>query len=190
MATYERIIDLAMPITSFEPRMDGTPLQGLGWLEVAAALAHVPAPGADLLRALYLDDARALRRTLRRLRVSLSGNPALSSAMAEALALASVQAFAMQRPCQVCNGFGSIPVAAHDEMDEDGTWTHHEKCVVECYRCEGEGLDYIDLGVVQSMLRVGPQVWEKLVAIPFLDCYEQLRQWDSQAKAILARRIR
>jgi hypothetical protein len=190
MRGYERIIDLALPITSLEPRVDGTPWRGMGWLEVAVAMASLTREGSDLLRALYLDDPRALRHTLDRLVVSLSGNPGLSISMQHAIAATSFQAFASQRPCVTCAGLGTVSIREHDEMDEDGVWTHCETAIVECPSCGGEGVDYVELRAVREMLEVGELVFENLVAVPFLDCYEQVRNWHDDAVAKLARRIR
>jgi hypothetical protein len=188
--SIERLTDLAAPIASLEPRVDGTPLRGLGWLEVAAAMAKLSGEGADLLRCLYLDDRHALARTLKRLVVRLSGSAGLSVSMQHALAAASLQAFFAMRPCQKCGGHGFIHTAEIQEMDEHGEWSTVPAVNETCAACDGQGMDHLDVGAVCALLEVGEQTWEMLVREPFQRTYRELRQLHDQSAAILSRRLR
>ncbi|NUX58684.1 hypothetical protein [Paraburkholderia youngii] len=190
MAGIDRLTDLAAPIANLEPRVDGTPLRSLGWIEVAAALAKLTDAGADLLRAVYLDDAGALARTLGRLKVSFSGTPGLSVDMREALAVATLQAYIAMRPCQHCNGRGFVHTPATQEMDDAGEWSSVPAFDTECGHCHGQGMDHIELGSVQLLLGVSEPVWEALLREPFQLAYRELRHTHEQASAILARRLR
>jgi hypothetical protein len=190
MAGIERLTDLAAPIASLEPRVDGTPLRGLGWLEVAAAMAKLPRAGADLLRCLYLDDRHALARTLKRLVVRLSGSPGLSVSLQHAVAAATLQAFMAMRPCRACGGHGFIHIAESEEMDECGVWTTVPAVNEQCAACDGQGIDHLDVAAVCALLEVGEQTWEMLLREPFQNGYRELRHLHDQASAILTRRLR
>jgi hypothetical protein len=146
-------------------------LRGLGWLEIAAAMAKLAPEGCDLLRALYLTDRHALSRTLKRLKVRLSGRAGLSQRMCEELATVTLQAFVSMRTCGICEGAGHI---------EDQT----------CPGCGGEGVDHLQPSAVRSMLGVSPEVWEALTRGPFEELYGELRMWHEQARVKLARVVR
>jgi hypothetical protein len=186
----ERLTDLTTPIASLEPRVDGTPLRGLGWLEVAAVMAKLPGAGADLMRCVYLDDRHALARTLKRLVVSVSGSPGLSVSMQHALAAAILQAFMAMRPCAHCGGHGFIHTAEIQEMNDAGEWATIPAVNEVCSTCDGQGIDHLSVGAVQSLMEVGEQVWEMLLREPFQNGYRELRHLHEQASAILTRRLR
>lgn len=190
MAGIERLTQLATPIASLEPRVDGTPLRGLGWLEVAAAMAQLTSAGADLLRALYLDDRHALARTLKRLVVSVSGSPGLSVSMQHAIAAGVLQAFIAMRPCAHCGGHGFLYTAESQEMNDAGEWSSVPAVHAACPVCAGEGMDHLSAGAARGLLEVGEQTWELLVREPFLKSYRELRHLHEQAAATLTRRLK
>lgn len=190
MAGIERLTDLAIHAASLEPRVDGTPLRGLGWLEVAASMAKLPSAGADLLRCVYLDDRHALARTLKRLVVSVSGSPGLSVSMQHVIAAAVLQAFVSMRPCAQCGGHGVIYTPETEEMDASGEWTIVPASREPCAVCEGEGMDHLGVAAVRALVGVEEQTWEMLVREPFQNEYRELRRLHDQSSAILARRLR
>ena len=180
MAGFERLTDLAIPIAGLEPRVDGTPLRGLGWLEVAAVMGKLPPDGCDLLRALYLHDRHALARTLKRLWLSLHRYSVMSDDMRRALAVAALQAFVVMRPCVGCDGAG------HIQMEFENGEVKREVCGL----CEGDGFDHLAPEAVCDMVGVGPQVWSALIAEPFGELYRELRDMHEHAKNLLERRVK
>lgn len=184
----DRIVELAAPVASLEPRVDGTPLRELGWVEVAAAMARLSSAEADLMRALYLGDTRALRRCLSRLVVSFCGSP-MSEDMRAAVAVVTMQAFSAQRPCEHCNGHGYVYREACEEMNEQGEWTETAAGLEECGHCEATGIDYVSLGSVRELLDVSAEVFDALIQAPFLEAYRTVRGWHDTAASRLARRI-
>jgi hypothetical protein len=171
MSGFERLTDLSIHASSMEPRVDGTPLRGLGWVEIAATMASLPSEGGDLLRATYLDDHHALARTVKRLTVRLSGSAALSPEMRAALAVTVVQAFFSLRTCGTCDGHGHL--RGH-----------------LCPTCLGECVDHLRPDAIRAMLEVSEPVWDALLAVPFGELYRELLSWHEVARAMLERRVR
>lgn len=190
MAGIDRLTDLTIRAASLEPRVDGTPVRGVGWLETAALMGKLPTAGANVLRALYLHDARALRHTLDMLVVRLSGRPGLSISMQHAIAAASFQALVAMRPCEACGGHGFLHIAESEEMDEHGVWVTTPASNDGCDVCAGEGLSHVDANAVRDMLEVGRDTWDLLVGEPFRDCYRELRHLHEQAVSKFSSRIR
>lgn len=190
MAGIDRLTDLASPIASLEPRVDGTPLRSMGWLEVAAAMGALRSEGADLLRCLYLDDRTALRRTLRRLVVSVSGSAGLSVSMQHELAAVALQAFMSMRPCETCGGHGHVYMAGTCELDEEGELIETAGVMQECPTCLGDGADHVKGEAVREMLGVSNETWAILLMGPFVKLYREIRHWHEQAASQLARRMR
>jgi hypothetical protein len=190
MAGIDRLTDLTIRAASMEPRVDGNPVRGVGWLETAAAMGKMKPEASDVVRALYLHDAPSLRRVLARLVVRLSGKAGLSAAMQHALAAASFQALVALRPCAHCDGLGRLHTPEIVELDDTGDWLITPAVDVPCVECEGEGLDHVDASAVRDMLGVGVDVWELLVGEPFRECYRDLRHLHEQAAATLQRRLR
>lgn len=171
MSGFERLTDLSIHASSMEPRVDGMPLRGLGWLEIAATMASLPREGSDLLRATYLDDRHALARTLKRLTVRLSGRTALSPDMKTALAMTAMQAFCGMRTCGTCEGHGHL--GGH-----------------MCPTCLGERVDHLRPDAIRAMLGVSEPVWDALLAVPFGELYRELLVWHEVARAMLERKVR
>ena len=190
MAGIDRLTDLTIRAASMEPRVDGTPIKGVGWLETAAAMGKLKPEQSDVVRALYLHDTSALRRVLARQVVSLSRRAGLSVSMQHALAAASFQALVSLRPCGQCDGRGHLYTPEFTEMDENGDWLVTPAVETECVACEGEGLDHVEASALRELLGVGLDVWQKLVGEPFRDSYRDLRHLHEQAAAILQRRLR
>lgn len=171
MSGFERLTELGIRAASMEPRVDGTPLRGLGWLEIAAAMASVPGEASDLLRAAYLCDRHALARTLKRLAVRVSGSAAVSAEMASALAVTAMQAFMSMRTCGTCDGSGRL--SGH-----------------VCPSCGGAKVDHLPASAVRTMLEVSEPVWEALLAEPFGELYRELLVWHETGRAVLERKVR
>lgn len=186
---FERLSELAINISGFEPRVDGTPIRGVGWPEVAAALGSVPAAGADLMRAVYLHDAQCLRRTRDRLN-DIVKRFGMSEGLREPLVMATLHAFVAMRPCRFCQGDGRIRIAAFDTMDgETGKWEHHKARWETCTACKGDGYDHVHWSSVQLALRVSVETWEALLCEPYREMYAWLREQHDGARSILIQRM-
>lgn len=188
--SIDRLTELSLRVASLEPRVDGTPLRSLGWLEVAAAMAKLPRAGADLIRCMYLDDRHALARTLKRTKVRLCGIAPLSEELAQQLAMNTLQAFMAMRPCVKCGGHGFIHTAGYVELDEDGDWHEVPASNTACDACGGQGFDHVELDAVRVLVGVTAQTWELLVREPFLLAYRELLHLHEEASGILSRRLR
>lgn len=183
---YERLPELSIGVSGFDPRVDGNPLRGVGWPEIAAALGSVPAEGADLMRAIYLHDEGAMRRTLQRLKYELGLPEGLGSSLAES----TLRAFLAMRPCVHCKGSGKVRIQGYDRLKEDGTWVKTKTRWVKCETCDGDGFDHINTSAVQLMMQVSAEVWDALLAEPFRGAYEALRSWHDNAKEILLAKLK
>lgn len=186
---FDRIPELTIGISGLEPRVDGTPVKGAGWEEIAGALGAVSREGADLVRAVYLHEPAALRRTRDRL-LEISQRHGMSEGLREPLVMATLHAFVAMRPCRFCHGDGRIKIAAHYTIDgETGECKHHKVKWEACGACHGDGYDHVSVSQVQLMLRVGVEVWEMLLADAYRDMYEWLRAQHDEARSILIRKV-
>lgn len=114
---------MAVQAVDYTPKVDGRSIDGLDWELVAGALGAVRHPGADLLRAMYGGDHRALRVVLARLKGAMLGKMDLDRAgdVAERM----VRDFVIPPHCTACGGHGSRIIAA---------------LLVACPSCAGVGL--------------------------------------------------
>lgn len=186
---FERLSELAIKVSGFDPRTDGTPVPGMGWPEIAAALGSVTAEGSDLLRAIYLNDATSGRRVFTRIEHDITQWPGVSAEMGTALALSTLRAFAAMRPCQKCGGAGSVTIPARSVLQDDGKWKRQKKQRLKCDACNGDGFNHLNAGAVQLMMKVSAEVWEALLYQPYLVAYRQLRDWHDEARTTLIMRI-
>lgn len=186
---FDRLTELSIRIPGLEPRVDGTPIKGAGWEEIASALGHVSREGSDLVRAVYLHEADSLRRTRDRL-MEIGWRYGMGEALREALVMATLHAFVSMRPCRFCHGEGRIRHAAHETLDaESGEWTSHKAKWEDCEACGGDGFDHVSASQVQLMLHVGVEVWDMLLRDAYHEMYHWLREQHDEARNILMRKV-
>lgn len=186
---FERLSELAIKVSGFDPRTDGTPVPGMGWPEIAAALGSVTAEGSDLLRAIYLNDATSGRRVFTRIEQDIVQWPGVSAEMGTALALSTLRAFAAMRPCPQCGGAGHLWIPERHVLQDDGKWKRQKKQKQMCGACDGDGFNHLNASTVQLMMKVSAEVWEALLYEPYAEAYKTLRQWHDDARATLIDRI-
>jgi hypothetical protein len=173
----ERIVSLTIGIAAPGERMDGTPLKESDWTDVARALGKASPEAADLLRGLYLHDARCMRRVFGRLRegYKLAGVP---PKLADECARVTVGAFLAMRPCEHCEGSGLVRLPATMRLDIDtGEWVTVEAGYKQCSWCGGDGATHVQASVAGDALHVSRQVWQGLIAGPYEAAYALLRRW-------------
>jgi hypothetical protein len=186
----DRLPELSIRASSFDPRVDGDPIRGLGWVEMAAALAGVPPEASDLVRALYLLEQPAMNRTHARLLEILS-QFALTQGLREEMAISILRAYAAMRPCRFCNGEGRHWHSGFWVIHDDGTPPRKVRGKwVSCVPCKGDGYDHVQASAVQLMMRVSAELWEELLVEPFGFCYDWLRETHDTARRIIASRTR
>jgi len=187
--TPERITSLTIGIAAPGERFDGNPLRDSDWTDVARAMGKAQPEAADLLRGLYLHDARAMRRVFGRLRdgYKLAGVP---SKLADECARLTVGAFLAMRPCEHCDGSGMVRLPHRMSLDIDtGEWVQVEAGYKQCGWCKGDGATHVQASVAWDALHVSRQVWEGLIAGPYAAAYGLLRRWHGLGmSAIMASR--
>lgn len=171
---FERLVSLAVKVPSLESRVDGSKIRGLGTLEVEAALAKIPPEGSELLRAIYLNDSGAMRKTIARL-----GRADYD------LTLCTLRAFAAMRPCGKCGGAGTIRLASVHRLLDTGEWEDRKARRITCPLCLGDGFDHVGHTAVQLMMGVTVEEWEERYAKRFVWMYETLRSWHDEARMML-----
>lgn len=188
--SIDRLPELSIRASNFDPRVDGDPIRGLGWVEIAAALAGVPTEASDLVRAIYLLEQPAMNRTHARLLEILAQFP-LTPGLRESMAAAILRAYAAMRPCRFCNGEGRHWHVGFMVIHDDGTPPRKVRGHwVACVPCHGDGYDHIQASAVQLMMRVSAELWESLLVEPFGFSYDWLRELHDTARRIIAIRTR
>lgn len=184
---FERLPELTIGVSGFDPRVDGNPLRGVGWPEIATALGSCSTEQSDILRMMYLNDEKAGRNVLHRLgEVVRVYNPRLPPALTVALVLATLRAYAGMRPCPECGGEGRVHVPRSFQIDCDsGEMTEQREHFEDCWMCDADGFEHVSHSSVQLAMRVSIEVWESLCADAFAEAYGALRTWHDSGKRLL-----
>lgn len=179
MSTIDRMSDLAPHVPTPGMRVDGSPIAGHDWEEVAGAMAQLQTAGGQLLRGMYCHDTRALRQALARLNgeamfeLSIAERPRLvPPADVGRVALAAMQAFVARGYCATCEGRG---------------WLMQDELRVQCPECSGQG--HVEPNVPQLLGAAGAEIthdagWllERL--------HDRLQAWHNNAMGALHNQLR
>lgn len=183
---FEKLAGMAIGVSGFAERVDGTPAGQTDWTDMAQALGKCTKEQEDMLRAIYLDDVQSMRRVVERLarkacRIEHAGR------LSRDLAFSTLRAFSAMRPCEHCEGRGKVRMPDGMRLDlETGEWTPVKGGWKNCSWCKADGYTHVKPDDVRRLMHVSEQVWELLLAQPFTEAYEQLRKWHKDAQAVIA----
>lgn len=174
---FEKLAGMAIGVSGFVERVAGTPVKETDWTDMAQALGKCKPDEADLLRAIYLNEVKAMRRVVDRLR---QGPARIDHAwrLSRDLAFCTLRAFAAMRPCEHCEGEGRVRMPGGMRLNLDtGEWVSIVPGWKGCSWCRADGYTHVKPDAVREMMGVSVQVWEMLLAQPFTESYEQVREW-------------
>ena len=183
---FERLSGLTTGVSGFTERVSGTPMKESDWTDIAQAIGKCTPEQAALLRAIYLHDVSATRSVVETLAAGKACIRA-SALLSRDLAFSTLRAFAAMRPCEHCQGEGRVRMQPSMQLDMDsGEWIAVKGGWKDCSWCRADGYTHIHPLEVQRMLGVSLQVWDMLLAQPFAEAYEQLREWHKNGQRIIA----
>jgi hypothetical protein len=183
---FERLVELTIKVSGFDPRVDGTPVKSVGWPEIASAMATLDQEQSDILRALYLHEESAAWRVRKSVERQLARWPDLPPMLHRAFVDGIIGAFIAMRPCRKCGGAGYLSIPARSYLDsETMEWKREKAYRVECAVCAGDGFDHINAAAVQLTTGVSAEVWIEKLATPFGVAYAYLRETHDTARAAL-----
>lgn len=183
---FEGISQLTVGVSGFVERVAGTPLKETDWTDMARALSNCTREQGNLLRSIYLHDAKATLKVVEQLaaktcRIEHAGK------LSRDLAFTVLRAYAAMRPCEHCEGLGRVRLPASMLLDiETGEWTPQKGGWKGCTWCKEDGFTHVRADEVRKMMGVSETVWAILLAQPFSEAYEMLRKWHKDAKNIIA----